>query len=190
MHTVWSKPGGANIYCKSCPGLDHYCWSWQLATGRFLSQMIKKVSFALLWPAGYVNFTCRGGARPTFCWAWQPAFPLGRASIPDMDPVVNDEVGTERVKSWTFLIRRQICHQIWWTFLWHTLWSLILVTTLAPYLVNPLFGAWFVTKFVTKHGDHQIWHQIGWQIHHKIWWSPNISQNQSQILVKIWSTIC
>ena len=139
----------------------------------------KKVSFALLWPAGYVNFTCRGGARPTFCWAWQPAFPLGRASIPDMDPVVNDEVGTERVKSWTFLIRRQICHQIWWTFLWHTLWSLILVTTLAPYLVNPQFGACFVTKFVTKHGDHQIWHQIGWQIHHKIWWSSNISQNQS-----------
>ena len=36
------SPGGANIYCKSCPGLDHYCWGWQLATGRFLSQMIKK----------------------------------------------------------------------------------------------------------------------------------------------------
>ena len=87
-------------------------------------------------------------------------------------------------------MQRQICHQIWCTFLWFTLWSLILVTTLAQNLVNPQFGAGFVTKFVTKHGDHQIWHQIGWQIHHKIGWSPNMSQNQSQNLVKNRSKIC
>ena len=49
--------------------------------------MESAVSFAPLRPAGFVNFTGRGGARPAFCGAGQPVFPrcgVGRArpSIP------------------------------------------------------------------------------------------------------------
>ena len=36
-------------------------------------------SFAPLRPAGFVNFTGRGGARPAFCGAGQPVFPRGGA---------------------------------------------------------------------------------------------------------------
>ena len=112
----------------------------------------KKVSFALLWPAGYVNFTCRGGARPTFCWAWQPAFPLGRASIPDMDPVVNDEVGTEGGQ------KLDVSNT---------------ATNLSPNLVN-IFVTYFV---ITNFGDHfgtifgepPIWCLICHQICHQTW---------------------